>query len=100
MLRISYVFFTFLPLLLLITNVSESYAQRDSTSQYKPVYDTIRTDTLKIIESELPKHSPTRATLYSTFVPGLGQAYNRKYWKIPVIYAGMGVFFYFAAEQH
>ena len=45
------------------------------------------------------RHSPTRATIYSAALPGLGQAYNRNYWKIPVIYAGFGglsygVFFY------
>ncbi|MDR1581713.1 MAG: DUF5683 domain-containing protein [Prevotellaceae bacterium] len=32
--------------------------------------------------------NPTKATLFSTFLPGLGQAYNGDYWKIPVIYAG------------
>ncbi len=31
---------------------------------------------------------PTRATLYSAVLPGLGQAYNKKYWKIPIIYGG------------
>lgn len=34
------------------------------------------------------KHSPKKAALMSTVVPGLGQAYNKKYWKTPVIYAG------------
>jgi len=40
--------------------------------------------------------APARAAFYSAVVPGLGQAYNKKYWKIPVIYAGMaaGVYFY------
>lgn len=35
------------------------------------------------------KHSPRLAALLSTFIPGAGQVYNEKYWKVPVIYAGL-----------
>lgn len=38
---------------------------------------------------------PGRATLYSLLVPGLGQAYNGEYWKIPIYLGGLGTAFYF-----
>ncbi len=44
------------------------------------------------------KHDPTKATLYSTIFPGAGQVYNKKYWKLPLVYAAVGIptytFFY------
>jgi hypothetical protein len=39
----------------------------------------------------LKNHSPGKAALYSALLPGAGQFYNRKYWKMPVIYAGLFV---------
>lgn len=39
--------------------------------------------------------APARAAFYSAILPGLGQAYNGKYWKIPIAYAGLGVGVYF-----
>ena len=38
---------------------------------------------------------PGRATLYSLLLPGLGQAYNGEYWKIPIYIGGMGAAYYF-----
>jgi len=35
--------------------------------------------------------NPRKATLYSTFFPGLGQFYNHKYWKVPLAWAAVGI---------
>ena len=36
-------------------------------------------------------HSPHLAVMHSLMVPGWGQVYNHQWWKVPVIYAGLGL---------
>ena len=62
-------------------------------------------DTLTVSKpvKEKFKAEPIRATMMAVVFPGLGQVYNRKYWKIPVVYAGFGGLFYsagFNASQY
>lgn len=64
-------------------------AQSDSTS------NTINKEAGK----SLFQPDPKKAGMYSSILPGLGQAYNRQYWKIPVIYAGIGVAGFFIYDN-
>ena len=74
------------------------FAQKDSLVINKEIKVVIK-DTIKA--NTYDPLAPSRAAFYSAALPGLGQAYNKKYWKIPVIYAGMaaGVYFYIKNDK-
>ena len=46
------------------------------------------------------QHKPNKATFMSSLVPGLGQYYNQKYWKIPIIYGGFTGLIYYASYNN
>ena len=80
--KVLYIFlFAFLPL-------SQVFAQStEGTLSVKNV------DTTKVVEIDPLR--PSKAAFYSAILPGLGQAYNKKYWKIPLVYAAIGTSVYF-----
>ena len=43
---------------------------------------------------------PKRAGIYSAIIPGAGQVYAKKYWKVPIIYAGLITSAYYFKENH
>lgn len=45
-------------------------------------------------------YEPRKATMFSAVLPGLGQAYNRRYWKIPLVYGGFVALGYFINFNH
>jgi len=74
-------------ILLLLSLVSYSQ-DKNIDKAYR--YTENPVDTLTVSSDSV--HSTSKASLYSAVVPGLGQAYNGKHWKIPIIYSSFFVF--------
>ena len=68
----------------------------DSLKGIKPVLiqDTtsVKNDTpIHVLDKTIKKHSPRKAAIRSAILPGLGQIYNKKYWKLPIVYGALGI---------
>ena len=44
--------------------------------------------------------APSKAAFYSAIFPGMGQIYNRKYWKAPIVWGAMGTSIYFYLDNN
>lgn len=64
-----------------------SYSQTEITNVFTAK------DTLK--NKEINMLAPSKAAFYSAIFPGMGQVYNKKYWKLPIVYGALGTSVYF-----
>ncbi|MBT8385354.1 MAG: hypothetical protein KJO83_06565 [Bacteroidia bacterium] len=52
------------------------------------------------VSSKMDILAPSKAAFYSAVLPGLGQVYNKKYWKVPLVYAALGTGVYFYVDNN
>ncbi len=69
------------------------------------VFSQVKTDTVLIVKDSVKSNdidplTPAKAAFYSAILPGLGQAYNKKYWKIPLVYGAIGTSLYFYSDNN
>ena len=75
--------------------LNESFAQRlikgDST-----IAETQGIETFQSVSTR----DPNKASLYAAIFPGLGQVYNKQYWKLPFVYGGLMLFGHYINDRH
>lgn len=67
---------------LCILSFAFSIAAQVHPVKQKPVRDTVE------LKSYATRYDPRKALMYAAILPGLGQVYNKKYWKLPLVYGG------------
>lgn len=93
-------------ILLILCFTCSVFAQQDSIPAIKEdqQIDSVKTELKKdgiiMQETVLKKKveinplAPAKAAFYSAILPGLGQIYNKRYWKVPIVYAALGTSIY------
>jgi len=69
-----------------------SFSQEEQNDQVK--------DSIQLAKDYKIAIKPTKVGFYSAILPGLGQGYNKKYWKIPLVYIAIAAPTYFYIDNN
>ncbi len=93
-----YPFFFIVALVSTVASIAQVSDTAGADIKITPLPTQTADSTERKIDSVLATHSPRKAAIRSAILPGLGQAYNKRYWKIPIVYGALGtaagIFFY------
>jgi hypothetical protein len=78
----------YITLFVSLLGITNFFAQ---SNELKIDTNIVKDSTKKVTINPL---APSKAAFYSAILPGLGQAYNKKYWKIPIVYGALGTGIY------
>ena len=87
----------FYTLIFLLFWTASTFSQTENDSIPKQLPKEVVIDS--IVKKPFDPLTPSKAAFYSAVLPGLGQAYNRKYLKIPIVYAALGTGIYFYLDN-
>jgi len=83
-----------------IAFLGKGFAQNDSISVGEELQFDKTVKSKSFEANPFDANAPAKAAFYSAVLPGLGQAYNKSYWKIPLVYIAIGTPLYFYIDNN
>ena len=81
-------------------DAQEKEDSKKEDTKKENIKEAVVIDSIVATNNIIDPLAPAKAAFYSAILPGLGQAYNKKYWKIPIVYAALGTGIYFYSTNN